>query len=475
MVEPSRPRRIAVVLAAGKGTRMRSERPKVLHSVGGRSMLEWVLETARGAGCEQILVVVGHGAEEVKRHICGVDIGKAGADIGNARADIEWVEQREQLGTGHALAQAAPFIEGEATLLVLSGDVPLVTPETLERLATAAEGRWGAAAVAELEEPGTLGRVLTDDAGNFVRIVEFADASPEELAVQRVNAGLYAFSAPSIFEGLQRLDTANAQGEIYLTDALGQAAAAGEDVALHLLPDFSEAFGINDRKNLATVHRALLDRHLQRLMAAGVTILEPARTSIEPTVAVGPETVIHPEVWLAGDTSVGPGCVLHQGVHITSSHIEGGAEIKPYSILDHAEVAKDCIVGPFARLRPGSVLQRGARVGNFVETKQTELGAGSKVSHLTYLGDATVGDNANIGAGVVTCNYDGVNKHRTEIGDEAFVGSDTMLVAPVSIGDEATTAAGSTITENVPPGALAVGRSRQRIIPDWARRRRRKA
>ncbi len=428
-------------------------------------MLEWVLDTARHSGCEKILIVVGHGAEEVKSLV-----GERNID----EQDITWVEQHQQLGTGHALAQAEPHVDGEATLLVLSGDVPLVTAETLEKLATAADGRWGAAAVAELDEPGTLGRVLIDDAGKFVRIVEAADANPAELAVRRVNAGLYAFSAPTIFDYLRRLNTANAQGEIYLTDALGLAADDGEDVALHTLKDFSEAFGINDRKDQATVHRALLDRHLQQLMSDGVSILEPARTAIEPTVTVGAETLIHPEVSLSGNTHIGPGCVLHQGVHITDSRVEGGAEIKPYSILDHAQVAGECIVGPFARLRPGSVLLRGARVGNFVETKKTQLGVEAKVSHLTYLGDATVGDNANIGAGVVTCNYDGVNKHRTVIGDGAFVGSDTMLVAPLTIGDDATTAAGSTITESVPPGALAVGRSRQRNISDWARRQRRK-
>ncbi|MEM7582559.1 MAG: bifunctional UDP-N-acetylglucosamine diphosphorylase/glucosamine-1-phosphate N-acetyltransferase GlmU [Acidobacteriota bacterium] len=462
---PASQPRLAVVLAAGKGTRMRSERPKVLHPVGGRPMLEWVLAAARDAGCKKILIVVGHGAEEVKRHVAGLPDG---AD------DIVWVEQREQLGTGHALAQTEPHVEGAATLLVLSGDVPLVTAETLDQLATAAEGRWGAAAAAELDEPGTLGRILTDDAGRFVRIVEFADAGPEELAVQRINAGLYAFSAPAIFEALRRVDTDNAQGEIYLTDALGVAAAAGKDVALHTLADFSEALGINDRKDQARVHRALLDRHLQRLMASGVTILEPARTSIEPSVTVAPETIIHPDVNLAGDTRIGSRCVLHQGVHVTDSVVDADVELKPYSLLDHTIVANECVVGPFARLRPGSVLLQGARVGNFVETKKAQLGAGAKVSHLTYLGDASVGDNANIGAGVVTCNYDGVNKHRTEIGDGAFVGSDTMLIAPVNVGADATTAAGSTVTEDVPAEALAIGRSRQRNIPGWARRRIRK-
>ncbi|MEM7355608.1 MAG: bifunctional UDP-N-acetylglucosamine diphosphorylase/glucosamine-1-phosphate N-acetyltransferase GlmU [Acidobacteriota bacterium] len=459
MSETARPR-VAVILAAGKGSRMRSDRPKVLHPVGGRPMIEWVIDAARGGGCERILIIVGHGAEAVRARIPG--------------DDITWVEQHEQLGTGHALAQAEPYLDGEATVLVLSGDVPRVAPETLEKLATQAATCWGVAAVAVLEEAGSLGRVIARPGGELERIVEAADASPQELAVKRINAGLYALPAPQIFDYLKRLDTANAQGEIYLTDALGSAVAAGESVTLLELEDPTEAFGVNDRADLAKVHRALLDDHLERLMATGVTILEPSRTSIEPSVRVGAETVIHPDVSLGGQTEIGNSCVLHQGVWIRDSYIAQGVDIQPYSVIDQAEVATGCTIGPFARLRPASVLLEGARVGNFVETKKTRLGAGAKASHLTYLGDATVGDGANIGAGVVTCNYDGTSKHRTEIGEGAFVGSDTMLVAPVKVGREATTAAGSTITDDVPDEALAVSRARQRIIPEWARRRRKK-
>ena len=452
--------RVAVVLAAGKGTRMCSERPKVLHPVGGRPMLEWVLRAARAGGCDRILVVVGHGAHEVRERFSG--------------EDVVWVEQRDQLGTGHALACAEPHVQGEATLLVLSGDVPLVSAETLRRLAADAAGAWGVAAVAELDEPGSLGRVIAGDDGSFVRIVEVSDARSHELATRRVNAGLYALPAPSIFGYIRRLDTANSQREIYLTEALNIAAGAGEKVAMLRLDDPAEAFGINDRADLARAHRALLDAHASQLMDFGVTILEPSRASIEPTVFVGAETVIHPGVSLLGHTEVGEGCLLHQGVWIRDSKLADGVEIKPYSTIDGAEISTECTVGPFARLRPASVLLKGACVGNFVETKNTRLGAGAKVSHLTYLGDAGVGDGANIGAGVVTCNYDGSTKHRTEIGEGAFVGSDTMLVAPVSVGRRATTAAGSTITDDVPDEALAVGRARQRNIPEWTRRRRKK-
>ena len=456
MAKPPTPR-IAVILAAGQGTRMRSALPKVLHPVGGRPMLERVIAAARRGGCEKIMVVVGHGAGEVRRAVSG--------------DDVTWVEQRRQLGTGHALAQAEPHVDGEATLLVLSGDVPMVRPATLDRLAAAAEDAWGAMAVAELDEPGSLGRVILRAPGQLERIVEAADAGPGELAVRRVNAGLYALPAPAAFDYLRRLGTGNAQGELYLTDALGAAAAAGETVRTLNLEDPDEALGINDRADLARVHRALLDRHMRRLMASGVTLLEPSRTVIEPEVLVGADTVIHPGVSLLGHTEVGEGCELHQGVWVRGSKLAAGVIVKPYSVLDGAEVATDCTVGPFARLRPASVLLEGSRVGNFVELKKTRLGAGAKASHLTYLGDATIGEEANIGAGVVTCNYDGEAKHATEIGDGAFIGSDTMLVAPVKVGRQATTGAGSTITDDVPDEALGVGRSKQRNIPDWWRRR----
>jgi bifunctional UDP-N-acetylglucosamine pyrophosphorylase/glucosamine-1-phosphate N-acetyltransferase len=451
--------RVAVVLAAGKGTRLKSRRPKVLHEVAGRPLLEWVLDAARAAGCGRLLVVVGYGAGEVRERIRG--------------DDVTWVEQREQLGTGHALAQTESALAGEAVVLVLSGDVPLVTPATLERLlAAAAETSvWGAMAVAELEEPGRLGRVIARG-DRLAKIVEAADATPDELALSRVNAGIYALPAPRIFADLRRLDTDNAKGEYYLTDALRLAAEEGREIALVTLDDPAEALGVNSRGDLAEVHLAMIARRLRELMAAGVTILDPARTVIEPGVAVGADTVIHPDVSLLGATSVGEGCTVHQGSWIRDSRIAGGVTVHPYSVLDGAEVASGCEVGPFARLRPGSVMAGGSRVGNFVEMKKARLGEGAKASHLTYLGDAEVGAGANVGAGVVTCNYDGVAKHRTEIGEGAFVGSDTMLVAPVKVGRGASTGAGSVITHDVPDGALGIGRARQRNVPDWTRRRR---
>jgi bifunctional UDP-N-acetylglucosamine pyrophosphorylase/glucosamine-1-phosphate N-acetyltransferase len=450
---------VAVVLAAGKGTRMRSVRPKVLHEVAGRPMLDWAVAAARGAGCQRVVVVVGHGADEVRAAF--------------AREPIEWVEQREQRGTGHALAQVRDLIDGAARLVVLSGDVPLVRPATLAALVERADDAWGSMAVADLADPGSLGRVEASPRGEWLaRIVEAADASPEQLANSRVNAGLYVLPAPEVFADLARLQPDNAKGELYLTDALSAAAARGETVVLHRIEDPAEAFGINDRAELARAHRALIDRHLTALAEAGVTVLEPARTVVEPGVAIGRDTILHPGAALLGATRVGEGCVIAQGSWVRDSDLGQGVTIEPYSVVDGARLEAGSRVGPFARLRPGAVIGEGARVGNFVEVKNTELGAGAKAGHLAYLGDAVVGEGANIGAGAVTCNYDGERKHETRIGKGAFVGSDTMLVAPVEVGEGASTAAGSVITRDVPPGALGVGRGKQRNVPGWAERRR---
>jgi bifunctional UDP-N-acetylglucosamine pyrophosphorylase/glucosamine-1-phosphate N-acetyltransferase len=455
-------RPIAVVLAAGQGKRMRSTRPKVLHEVAGRPMLSWVLDAAHGAGCRRIIVVVGHGAADVKSAFSG------------RGGEVVWVEQAEQKGTGHALLQVAREIEGDALLLVLSGDVPLVSVTTLERLAEAAGAGWGAMAVAELPEPGSLGRVFSHPDGSLDRIVEAADARPAELDERRINAGLYALPAPEIFRFLEGVETDNVQGEVYLTDAVVAAARAGRRVRLLTLAEPAEAQGINTRAEQAAVHRALLARHAAALEAAGVTVFDAARTVIEPGVSVGRDTIIQPGAALLGATVVGEGCVVGEGAWVRDSRLADGVVIEPYSVLDGVIVGEGCRIGPFARLRPGTEVGPGSRLGNFVEVKGSRLGPGVKAGHLAYLGDATVGEGANIGAGTITCNYDGVNKHRTEIGAGAFIGSDTMLVAPVRVGENATTGAGSVITGDVPDGALAVERSRQRNLPGWSRRQGRK-
>ncbi len=466
MAEPSagrppddrQPPLVAVVLAAGQGTRLRSERPKVLHEVAGRPMLARVLSTARAAGCSRLLVVVGHGAAAVR---------EAFAD-----QEVTWVEQPEQLGTGHALAQVERQLDGAARLLVLSGDVPLIRPATLERVTAAATGSWGALAVARLERPGSLGRIVMAE-GRLRRIVEAANASQAELASQQINVGLYLLPAPQIFTYLAALEPDPVKGELYLTDALN-AAASEHAIAACELADPDEALGINSQADLARAHRALVDRRGAELQQAGVTLLEPTRVTIEPEVEVGADTVLDADVWLGGLTTVGSRCRLHQGAWIRDSRLGDDVEVAPYSVLDGADVGDGCRVGPYARLRPGARLEAGARVGNFVEVKNARLGPGVKAGHLAYLGDAEIGAGANIGAGVVTCNYDGQAKHQTVIGEGAFIGSDTMLVAPVEVGDDAVTGAGSVVTGDVPAGALAVERSRQRVVPDWAKRRKRK-
>jgi bifunctional UDP-N-acetylglucosamine pyrophosphorylase/glucosamine-1-phosphate N-acetyltransferase len=435
---------------------MRSALPKVLHRAAGRPLLAWVLDAARAAECERILVIVGHGAEQVRAEF--------------AAPDVEFVLQAEQRGTGHALQQVEPYLRTdpghESTLIVLSGDAPLVTPATIRALAERAESEpaWGALSVADLFDPGSLGRVFPNADGALGEIVEARDATPEQRAQKTINAGLYAFPAPEVFEYLHRLRATNAQGELYLTDAVTDAARAGHRVELHPLADPSESWGINDRAELAQAHRRLIDRHLEALMRSGVTILEPARTSIEPGVAVGRDALIHPEVSLSGSTEIGPGCELRQGAWLHDTVLGEAVTIEPYSVLHGAQVETGCRVGPFARLRPGTILRAGAKVGNFVEVKASELGPGAKAGHLAYLGDATVGAHVNIGAGVITCNYDGQAKHRTEIGEGSFIGSDTMLVAPVKIGAGAQTGAGSVITQDVPEGALAVTRVRQKNL-----------
>ena len=467
MAEPSagprdegrQPPLVGVVLAAGKGTRLRSARPKVLHEVAGRPMLARVLATARAAGCSRLLVVVGHGAEPVREAFAG--------------EDIVWVEQREQRGTGHALAQVERHLDGPARLLVLSGDVPLVRSATLERVAAAAAGSWGALAVARLERPGSLGRVILER-DRLRRIVEAANASEAELASRQINVGLYLLPAPEIFAYLAALEPDPVKGELYLTDALG-AAAAEHPIAACELADPSEALGINDQQDLARAHRALLDRRGAELQEAGVTLLEPARVAVEPEVEVGADTVLHADVSLVGRTRIGRGCLLQQGVWVRDSRLGDGVEVAPYSVLDGADVGDGCRVGPYARLRPGSVLDAGARVGNFVEVKNAHLGPGVKAGHLAYLGDA------EIGAGdqhrrrrrdlQLRRRPQAPDRHRrARLHRERYDAGGAGL----KVGDDAVTGAGSVITGDVPADALAVERSRQRVVPDWSKRRKRK-
>ncbi len=443
----------AVVLAAGRGERLRSRQPKVLHRVGGRPLVSWVVQAAREAGCAPICVVVGSGADEVRAVLEGED--------GGAR-ELSWVTQTEQRGTGHALSMAAGLLRAEGLTLVLSGDAPLVRPATLRALLDAAAAGWGSLAVAELPEPGSLGRVIRQE-GRLVRIVEAADAGAEELALRTVNAGHYALPTPAIFDWLGRIERSNAQREFYLTDAVSYAARV-HPVAAVEVEDVSEVLGVNSRSDLAAAQRAFYRRSVDALLAAGVTILDPENVWIDAGVDVGFDSVLHPNVTLLGASSLGTGCTVHAGAWIRDSVLADGVEVLPHSVIDGARVASGCSVGPFARLRPEAVLEDGVKVGNFVEIKKATLGPGVKASHLAYLGDASVGAGANIGAGVITCNYDGRKKSRTIIGEGAFVGSDCILVAPVEVGAGAYTGAGSVITRDVPEETLAVGRARQKNI-----------
>ena len=443
----------AVILAAGGGERMRSERPKVLHRAGGRALVAWVVAAAREVGCAPIHVVVGSEGEEIRSVL---------KEEGFDGEDIVWVEQRQQNGSGHALLMVREVLRADTAVLVLSGDAPLVRPPTLRELQGRARDGWGSVAVADLDDPGSLGRVIQKD-GRLERIVEAADAGEQELAIRTVNAGHYALPAPAIFDWLEKLDTDNVQGEFRLTDAVS-AAAREHPVACVRVEDASEVLGVNSRAELAAVQRAFYRRSVDTLLEAGVTVLDPESVWVDAGVTVGADSVLHPGVTLLGASRVGRGCTVHSGAWMRDSVLADEVDVLPYSVLDGARVASGCSVGPFARLRPEAVLDEGARVGNFVEVKKSTLGRGVKASHLAYLGDTSVGAGANIGAGVITCNYDGKTKNRTVIGEGAFIGSDTILVAPVEIGSGGYTGAGSVITRDVPEENLAVGRARQKNI-----------
>lgn len=444
-----------VILAAGQGTRMRSALPKVLHKLAHKPLVEHVIDQARQLGAEDIHVVYGHGGDAVPASL--------------AHCDVDWVRQEQQLGTGHALAQAIPHIPAEREVLVLYGDVPLTSVETLRNLIQLAQQSGFGLLTINLDDATGYGRILRDADGRVVRIVEHKDATEAERAVTEVNTGILATSREHLARWLERLDNDNAQGEYYLTDII--AVAVAEDIRISTTSpgDAFEVLGVNNKSQLAALERAFQGRQASRLMNAGVTLRDPARLDIRGNVECGRDVVIDVNVILEGEIEIGDNVEIGPNCLISNSRIESGAIILANCIIENAVVGQDSKVGPFARLRPETVLAAATHIGNFVEIKKARIGQGSKINHLSYVGDSVVGRNVNIGAGTITCNYDGANKHLTEIGDDVFVGSDTQLVAPVKIGAGATIGAGSTITREVEPGALALSRARQISKSSWKR------
>jgi bifunctional UDP-N-acetylglucosamine pyrophosphorylase / glucosamine-1-phosphate N-acetyltransferase len=449
-----------IVLAAGEGKRMKSDLPKVLHPLLGRSLVGHVLASAEPLAPEDLIVVVGHRAELVTEHLAEI--------APQARA----VLQAEQKGTGHAVRIALPeAVTG--TVVVLNADVPLLTARTLRDLVEAHESAGAVATVlaAEVPDPAGLGRIVRDAHGHLARIVEERDATPVELELREINAGIYAFDAAALSSALGRLTTHNDQGEEYLTDVFGILAADGARVAVHVAPDAVETLGCNDRAELATLRALMRDRTNTRLMRDGVTIVDPATTWIDVTAAVARDTTIEPNTQLKGVTEVGQGAVIGPDVTLIDTIVGAGAQVVRAHVT-RAEIGERASVGPYAYLRPGTTVGLKAKIGTFVEVKNSSVGEGTKVPHLSYVGDATIGEHTNIGAGNIFANYSGATKSRTTIGDHVKTSSATTFVAPVEVGDGAYTAAGSVVTKDVPPGALAVARSHQRNIDGWVARAR---
>ena len=452
-----------VILAAGKGTRMKSADPKVLHLAGGLPLIEHVLRAADSLRPATTVVVVGHLGDRVK-----AALGK--------RLGLRFALQQPQLGTGHALLQAEPHLAGASgTVVLLSGDVPLLRPATLTALVEAHRGRGAAATVltARIAGPHEYGRIVREH-GRIAAIVEHKDATPEQRAIGEINSGIYAFALEPLFAALKSIGAANAQGEYYLPDLVGIYRAQGRVVETVLLDDSREILGVNSRRELADVSAILKTRRNDELMAAGVSIVDPASAWVGPDVVVGADTVIHPNVYLEGRTTIGSNCQIHAGVRIVDSTIDDGVIINNYCVITESHVASGARIGPFAHIRPQSDVGEGAHVGNFTEIKKTTLGRGSKANHLSYLGDAQIGEHVNIGAGTITCNYDGTHKHPTVIEDGAFIGSDSQLIAPVTVHKDAYVGTGTTVREDVPSGALAVSAGKQRNIEGWVEKKRKK-
>lgn len=450
----------AVILAAGKGVRMRSELPKVAHPVAGKPMILHVVQTVRAAGVSKIVVVVGHGRQVVQDILAG--------------QDVDFAVQEQQLGTGHALIQAEGFIDLDHHLLVLAGDTPLLRATTLSALMDLHREKEDSATILSsiMTDPYGYGRVLRGSGGEFVRIVEEKDAVENEKKVQEINSGIYCLNSREAFQALGVIGTNNAQGEYYLTDVLSILKSRDQSVGIFLNPCEQDILGVNDRSQLSVVDKIMRTRINEKLMHQGVAIMDPSTTFIDADVEVGPDTIILPFTIIEGDTCIGSACEIGPSTRISDSLI-GDQTVIESSRINKAQVGPRCTIGPFAYLRPEAVLDEGVKVGDFVEIKKSFIGAHSKVPHLAYVGDAQVGCRVNIGAGTITCNYDGIHKYPTILEDGVFIGSNTNLVAPIRVGKNSVTGAGSSLSRDVPPDTLAVERAPQKHIPNWSKRKKR--
>ena len=450
-----------IILAAGLGKRMRSDLPKVLHPLAGRPVLDHVLDTAAALNAREIRVVHGHGGDRVREAFAG--------------RDVAWVEQAEQRGTGHAVKLALPNIKAGDVALVLYGDVPLVRPQTLKKLITHAAAGKLAVLTAEFTDPGGYGRIIRGPkikggkGAGIIAIVEEKDASREQRAIREVNTGLMACPADKLAKMVARLKPNNAQREYYLTDVIGLAVRSGMPVVGVQAQSEDEVMGINDKAQLARAGQVLRRRMARELMEAGVTLVDPERIDVHGTLTCGRDVVIHPNVLFEGKVTLGDGVLVEAFSRIRNANVGAGTIIHTHCVIEAGEIGRECEIGPYARIRPGVVLVGDVKIGNFVEVKKTTIGRGSKANHLSYIGDATIGAGVNVGAGTITCNYDGANKHQTIIEDEVFIGSDVQLVAPVTIGRGATVGAGATITKDVPAGELTISERKQITRYGWKR------
>lgn len=444
-----------VVLAAGQGKRMHSDLPKVVHSLAGRPLLAHVIETAQRLAPQRLCVVVGHGAEAVRAHFAG--------------APLAWAVQENQLGTGHAVMQALPHLDPGGTVLVLYGDVPLIASGTLRSLVDAASGGHLALLTQVLDAPKGYGRIVRDAGGRVARIVEEKDASAAERAIREVNTGILAAPRDKLAAWLAKLGNDNAQGEYYLTDIVAAAVADGTPVEVRHPGAAHESLGVNSKVELAALERRYQMNQAQRLLESGVTLADPARIDIRGELTCGRDVSIDVGCIFEGRVTLGDGVRIGAHCILRDASIGAGSEVKPFSLVEEARVGKNARIGPYARIRPGTELADEVHIGNFVEVKASSIGRGSKANHLAYIGDSSVGADVNIGAGTITCNYDGANKHRTVIEDDVQIGSDVQLVAPVTVGKGATIGAGATITKDVPPGGLTVTEKKQVSKPGWQR------